>query len=89
MNTGEQLQDKDLSLIVEPVETIQSRSGTEVAYSEILDVTIRNQVVRDYRLQEIQPLGLLTSHNCDDVVLEFVHVETSKQVDLDHFTRER
>lgn len=69
VTAGEQLlQDRDFLPIVEPVETIQRGSGTEVVYSEILDVTVRNQVASNYRSQEIQPLGLPTSHNCDNGV---------------------
>lgn len=80
-NIGERPHDGDFLAVVEPVESIHSSSGIEIVSCEILDVSVRNKVVRDCRSQDNQSLEL-PSQNCNDGVLEFVHTENSRQTDL-------
>lgn len=74
MNIGEWTRDGDFSVSVEPVESICSSSGTEVVYCEILDVSVRKQVVSENGSQDNQ--------SCNDEVLEFGNMENSRQADL-------
>ena len=78
-NTGEQPQDGNFSTILDPVESIQGNSGTEVVYCEILDMSVRNQIANDFSSQENQLLGQNSQRNR---VLEFVTVENSRHAEL-------